>query len=118
MFTTTFIYKFFGQIACVGRLFCLAAKAARLQLIFVSSDMSDSLSSLTAVVVDLNPLAWGLRTVIESNNAQQQDKSNARAETIVQGLDAILTFINSFLLMTHGNQVAVIGVHPFGSGTF
>ena len=80
--------------------------------------MSDSLSSLTAVVVDLNPLAWGLRTVIESNNAQQQDKSNARAETIVQGLDAILTFINSFLLMTHGNQVAVIGVHPFGSGTF
>ena len=80
--------------------------------------MSDSLSSLTAVVVDLNPLAWGLRTVIESNNAQQQDKSNARAETIVQGMDAILTFINSFLLMTHGNQVAVIGVHPFGSGTF
>ena len=78
--------------------------------------MSDSCSSLTAVVVDLNPLAWGLRTVIESNHAQQQEKTNARAETIVQGLDAILTFINSFLLMTHGNQVAVIGVHPFGSG--
>ena len=80
-------------------------------------DMSDSRSSLVAVVMDLNPLAWGLRTVVEQQHAQQNGKVQQRAETVVQGLDAVLTFINSFLLMTHGNQVAVIGVHPFGSGT-
>ena len=79
--------------------------------------MSDSRSSLIAVVIDLNPLAWGLRTIIEQQHAQQTDRVQQRAETVVQGLDAVLTFINSFLLMTHGNEVAVIGVHPFGSGT-
>ena len=76
------------------------------------------------VVIDLNPLAWGLRTVLEAQNKAKQTGSNQsngtesdqRPETVVQGLDAMLTFINSFLLMTHGNQVAVVGVHPGGSG--
>merc|ERR1712130_51119 len=81
----------------------------------LTDHMTDSRSSLIAVVLDLNPLAWGLRTVIESQHAANQERPQKRAETIVQGLDAVLTFINSFLLMTHGNQVAVVGVHPFGS---
>jgi hypothetical protein len=72
------------------------------------------------VVIDLNPLAWGLRTVLEAQNKASQNKqangqADQRPETIVQGLDAMLTFINSFLLMTHGNKVAVVGVHPGGS---
>ena len=73
---------------------------------------------LIAVVIDLNPLAWGLRTVLEMQNAQQKKKQVVRPETIVQGLDAVMTFINSFLLMTHGNQAAVIGVHPSGTGIY
>jgi len=74
--------------------------------------MAESYSSLLCVVIDLNPLAWGLKTVLEAKNAQQNGKPDQRPETIVQGLDAVLTFINSFMLMTHGNKVAVIGVHP------
>ena len=74
--------------------------------------MSESSSSLLCVIFDINPLAWGLKTLLEAHaNGEGQ-----RQETIVQGLDATLTFINSFLLMTHGNQVAVVGVHPEASG--
>jgi len=73
--------------------------------------MSESSSSLLCVIFDINPLAWGLKTLLEAHaNGEGQ-----RQETIVQGLDATLTFINSFLLMTHGNQVAVVGVHPEAS---
>ena len=75
--------------------------------------MSESSSSLLCVIFDINPLAWGLKTLLE---AHANGENNQRQETIVQGLDATLTFINSFLLMTHGNQVAVVGVHPEASG--
>jgi len=74
--------------------------------------MTESSSSLLCVVLDLNPLAWGLKTVLEAKHAQESGKQQAKPETIVQGIDAVLTFINSYLLMTHGNQVAVVGVHP------
>jgi len=74
--------------------------------------MSESAGSLLCVVLDLNPLAWGLKTVQETKHAQENGKPNRAPETIVQGIDAVLTFINSFLLMKHGNQVAVVGVHP------
>ena len=78
--------------------------------------MAESSSSLLCVVLDLNPLAWGLKTVLEAKHAQESGKQQARPETIVQGIDAVLTFINSYLLMTHGNQVAVVGVHPKKTG--
>ena len=78
--------------------------------------MTESTSSLLCVVFDLNPLAWGLKTVQEAKYAQENGKKDKPAETIVQGIDAVLTFINSFLLMTHGNQVAVVGVHPNKTG--
>lgn len=78
--------------------------------------MTESSSSLLCVVLDLNPLAWGLKTVLEAKHAQESGKQQARPETIVQGIDAVLTFINSYLLMTHGNQVAVVGVHPKKTG--
>ena len=78
--------------------------------------MSESAGSLLCVVLDLYPLAWGLKTVQETKHAQENGKPNRAPETIVQGIDAVLTFINSFLLMKHGNQVAVVGVHPTKTG--
>lgn len=76
--------------------------------------MSESRSSLIAVVLDLNPLAWGLKAALEAQK-QQQMGAVQRPETFVQALDAVLTFISSSLLMTHGNQVVVVGAHPLGS---
>lgn len=70
------------------------------------------MASLLCVVLDLNPLAWGLKTALEAKHASDNGKTDAKAETVVQAIDAVLTFINSFLLMTHGNQVSVVGCHP------
>ena len=101
--------------ACVGESIASAAQVGDVSLTFSCFQiMSESSSSLLCVIFDINPLAWGLKTLLE---AHASGENNQRQETIVQGLDATLTFINSFLLMTHGNQVAVVGVHPEASGT-
>lgn len=72
--------------------------------------MSETLSrsSLIAVVLDLNPLAWGFR-------AAQDAQRTSKSESFVKALDATLTFISSYLLMTHGNKVVVVGAHPLGA---
>jgi len=67
-----------------------------------------SRSSLIAVVLDLNPLAWGFR-------AAQDAQRTSKSESFVKALDATLTFISSYLLMTHGNKVVVVGAHPLGA---
>ena len=101
--------------ACVGEPEVSAAHVGDVFLTFYCFQiMSESSSSLLCVIFDINPLAWGLKTLLEAHHANGDGQ---RQETIVQGLDATLTFINSFLLMTHGNQVAVVGVHPEASGT-
>ena len=101
--------------ACVGE--STTVSAAQVGDVFLTfycfQIMSESSSSLLCVIFDINPLAWGLKTLLEAH----ANGDGHRQETIVQGLDATLTFINSFLLMTHGNQVAVVGVHPEASGT-
>ena len=53
---------------------------------------------LLVIVFDVNPVWWGLKSL----QGQSQ---------ITKCLDCLLVFINSFLMLHHDNQLAVIASH-------
>ncbi|XP_038061831.1 general transcription factor IIH subunit 3-like isoform X1 [Patiria miniata] len=60
----------------------------------------ESEGSLIVVVVDVNPVWWGL-----------QDVKNDKGLTLFECLDHIMTFVNSHLMMNYKNRIAVIASH-------
>ncbi|XP_033628081.1 general transcription factor IIH subunit 3-like isoform X2 [Asterias rubens] len=56
--------------------------------------------SLVVVVVDVNPVWWGL-----------QNGANDKGLTLFECMDHVLAFINSHVMMNQNNKVAVIASH-------
>mmetsp|Transcript_6785 Transcript_6785/g.20581 ORF Transcript_6785/g.20581 Transcript_6785/m.20581 type:complete len:272 (-) Transcript_6785:3094-3909(-) len=61
--------------------------------------LNDDPPSFLALTVDLDPVSWAARDSTNDNGTLQMTKY----------LEAILVFINSFLLFHEGNRIAVIG---------